>query len=558
MRNGFSIRIASALIFVLLMGTVAGAICLSGHDGGQGQRASILTDYPITVNITVKDNLGRLIQGAQVNVVGSASSYPLSDANGTVLITDLYGSDIEPGTSYNFTASKVGYAQALQQSWIMANHTANITLVITGATVYGIVLTSLGHPVDGANVSVSSTTPPRVEFNVSTGSDGGYQISGIPGGHYDISASMDGYMTSVAYNVNLSAGQAQRQDFNLTPLSGSISGFVRDDEGTALEGANVSVTIGALTITRQTNSTGFFNQTALPEGTYSVTASLNGFYPSTITGILVTRGLETKNVNLTLAPKPNKLYGVVKAGTLLLPGVNISILGTSYHNISNYEGSYQITNITAGTYNISASLSGYATNVTQVSIPAGSDILLLINLRQLPGAQLLVKVTATDTNAPLVGVLVTIFTKGGEPITQTTNIDGKFAFTGLMPGNYTIQMVKEGYRPLEIRDIGIAAEENESLNLLMEPLRSGDTGFIFGFDVAHSMMILALFLTIIILAMAVWLRIKTFQAPENAPAVYDEAPEEGAEVGDKAGQPEEENLGETDNQPSEKSEKPKE
>jgi uncharacterized membrane protein YvbJ len=43
---------------------------------------------------------------------------------------------------------------------------------------------------------------------------------------------------------------------------------------------------------------------------------------------------------------------------------------------------------------------------------------------------------------------------------------------------------------------------------------------------AHSMMILALFLTIVILAMAVYLRIRSFQAPETAPAVYDQAEEE--------------------------------
>jgi hypothetical protein len=46
---------------------------------------------------------------------------------------------------------------------------------------------------------------------------------------------------------------------------------------------------------------------------------------------------------------------------------------------------------------------------------------------------------------------------------------------------------------------------------------------------AHSMMILALFLTIIMLAIAVYLRIRTFQAPESAPAVYDQAEEEEAE-----------------------------
>ena len=63
----------------------------------------------------------------------------------------------------------------------------------------------------------------------------------------------------------------------------------------------------------------------------------------------------------------------------------------------------------------------------------------------------------------------------------------------------------------------------------LEPTRESFGGFIFGFDLAHSMMILALFLTIVILAFAVVLRIRTFEAPDKAPAVYDELDEEDAE-----------------------------
>jgi len=272
-----------------------------------------------------------------------------------------------------------------------------------------------------------------------------------------------------------------------------------------------------------------------------VTASMNGFYSSTVNNVPVTKGNNTEGVNFTLVEKPNRVYGVVKAGTLLLPGVNVSIVGTSLFNISNYEGSYEISNVSAGVYNVSASLNGYATNITRVTISAGTDLLLHLNLQVLPGSQLLVRVTGSDTAAALVGVVITISGEGMEPQSQSTNIDGKFAFTGLVPGNYTLQLVKDGYKPIEMKDITVGEGQNRTLTLTMDPLRGGDTGFIFGFDMAHSMMILALFLTIVILAMAVWLRIKTFQAPESAPAVYDEAPEEGEKTEEGEG-PEEEAM----------------
>ncbi|MBU1914700.1 MAG: carboxypeptidase-like regulatory domain-containing protein, partial [Candidatus Thermoplasmatota archaeon] len=115
-----------------------------------------------------------------------------------------------------------------------------------------------------------------------------------------------------------------------------------------------------------------------------------------------------------------------------------------------------------------------------------------------------------------------------------TNVNGEFVFPGLIEGNYTVQFEKEGYRPLEIGHLEVRENDTTNHRFLMNPLKRGvGEGFIFGFDMAHSMMILALFLTIVILAVAVYLRIRTFQAPESAPAVYDEAEEEVEKEGEQ-------------------------
>jgi len=518
MSKGLSARLASALIAVLFLGITVVVALPPPEPSYQG--ATVLGSFTADANVTVTDNAGRLMNLAEVRIVGGSGSW-LTNDEGFVQIPGLYANDTDPGTSYNFTASKSGYRSTVTQFWLLSNQTNNITLVVEGGTILGIV-TSHGDPISGANVSISALK----SYNI-TGSDGRYQLSGIPWGTHDVTASKTGYDNKTE-TVTFASGDLYWRDFSIDQQTGSISGFVKSDAGAWLIGANVTIRVGLSTITVPSNDTGFYNLDNLPEGTYSLTASLNGFYSNTTTNIPVTRGDRTENINFTLFQKPSRLYGVVKAGTLLLPGVNISVVGTSLYNISDYEGAYQLVNMTAGTYNISASLPGYVTNITEVVVPAGSDIQLLINLREMPGSQVMVRVTATDTGAALVGVLITISGENIEPQTQSTNIDGKFAFTGLAPGNYTLQLVKEGYQPIEITK-RIWAGENETLVFTMEPLRKGDTGFIFGFDMAHSMMILALFLTIVILAMAVWLRIKTFQTPESAPAVYDEEPEEQEE-----------------------------
>jgi len=51
----------------------------------------------------------------------------------------------------------------------------------------------------------------------------------------------------------------------------------------------------------------------LPEGNYTVTATFGGFYSNSVMNVPVIRGMGTLNVNITLDPKPYRLYGVVKA-----------------------------------------------------------------------------------------------------------------------------------------------------------------------------------------------------------------------------------------------------
>lgn len=111
--------------------------------------------------------------------------------------------------------------------------------------------------------------------------------------------------------------------------------------------------------------------------------------------------------------------------------------------------------------------------------------------------------------------------------TEYTTVDGGFKFTELAPGNYTLQFERADYRPMIVGHVVVTDGDSPTRNYTMTPLRHGFSGFLFGFDMSHSMMFLALCLTILILGVAVYLRARTFQAPGNAPAIYDEGESEG-------------------------------
>src|SRR3954467_9341498 len=61
--------------------------------------------------------------------------------------------------------------------------------------------------------------------------------------------------------------------------TGSITGTVKDPSGAAVAGATVVVASPERGITRemQTNSTGDYNQSGLPQGNYDVTVTASGF-----------------------------------------------------------------------------------------------------------------------------------------------------------------------------------------------------------------------------------------------------------------------------------------
>lgn len=530
--------LALTLVFLLLSTALMLSFDQETNEEPVNKAASMQTWPSGTIIVNVTDNVGRPLAGATVKTWGDGISWQnLTATNGTVMLTDLTAGEVGSPVTYQLNASAAGYRDSYQQAVdLLENETAYVDLVVYGGFIQGTVTTISGGvsmPVVGANVTITTL---GYSTNVSP-TDGFYQLAGIPANTYSVTANASGYVPSSLQDVVVPLGGSVTKHFILISQNGSISGHVyRVDELIPLNNTNVSVLVGSVTLTVSSGSDGSYNLTNIPEGIYSLTASKDGFFSNTNADIRVTRGNMTAGVDFNLTEKPTRLYGIVKSGSFLLVGVNISVVGTNLYNISGIDGNFEIRNLTAGTYTILASRTGYNPRTIEgVVIPAGGETQLDVNLTVMPGSLLQGTVIAADSDSPLSGVLITIIGENKNTMSTYTNINGEFVFPGLTDGNYTIQFEKEGYRPLEIGNLEVRENDTTNHRFLMNPLRNGvGEGFIFGFDMAHSMMILALFLTIVILAAAVYLRIRTFQAPESAPAVYDEAEEEAEKEGEPA------------------------
>ena len=517
-------RTKATVLVILLLISIPSCLFLTAVEHNEPpQRVGIADAWPtVSINVTVTDEVGRPIANALVAIRGNSSGPWPTGTDGYALISGL----ADNVTYYTLWANKSGYLNSLDfDAYVTPNQTTDVTLVITGGTIYGIVRSPSG-PIADATVSVS-VPPYKYSANVSV-SDGTYSIEGVPSGSYSVNASANGYNSTESPLINVTAGKTTRLDLTLYSLLGKISGYVLEaTTRQPINNTNISVSLGEITITVTSQADGSYVISNLPEGQYIVTATKDGYFAGTLAGILVEKGNETANVNFSLAEKPTRIFGTVKSGTLLQPHVNVSVVGTTYFNVTNVEGDYSIENLTAGIYTITAQLEGYAlASVSNVVLPIGGEVRVDIELVALPGAIVRGQVLAKDSGEPLKYVSVTIIGPDGKERSKDTNLNGQFEFTGLTEGNYTLQFMMTGYKPLEVDKIEVKADMVSNDTYYLEAERKGFEGFIFGFDLAHSMMILALFMTITILAAAVYLRIRTFQTPENAPAVYDQAEEE--------------------------------
>jgi hypothetical protein len=480
------------------------------------------TYYTGAIWANVTSDINRSIPSATVYIL-SNETWWTTNSSGSVLIAGLLADT--NGTEYTLWADAAGYHPSpLIDVVVTPGNTTYLNLTVGGGVIIGTV-TEGGDPIARANVSIT-----ELAMNTSTGEDGSYRLDGIKAGTYTVNASAPNHEPSLKI-VTVPVGGTVALYFSLPALTGGISGAVLHTETLEpLEKVNVSVVVGILTITVSSGLDGTYTLPSLPAGTYSLTASLEGFNASIVTDVVVESGAITEEVDILLEEKITRLWGIVKAGTVLLVGANVSIAGTDYYGESSIEGAYEIVGLPAGVYTVTASLQGY-NNVTvlEVEIRRGFELQLNFNLTGLPGALYGVVVDAVTGNH-LAGVTVVVL-----PLREAiTNTNGEFQFTGLPADEYIVRFTLEGYQPKEIGPVETTLDETTELgHVELEPIRESFGGFIFGFDLAHSMMILALFLTIVILAFAVVLRIRTFEAPDNAPAVYDELDEEEADGEEK-------------------------
>ncbi len=146
--------------------------------------------------------------------------------------------------------------------------------------------------------------------------------------------------------------------------------------GTVTDASSGEAIIGATVIADDYSATsdtdGHYNITNVPAGTYTVTASAEGYQTSSQTNISVVAE-ETTKLNFTLVPSPTTgtIAGLVTDATTGDPIERASVTVNGVSVLTGVDGYYSV-ELTLGTYTVTVSANGYEdSSQTNITVVAG-------------------------------------------------------------------------------------------------------------------------------------------------------------------------------------------
>ncbi|MFQ3549267.1 MAG: carboxypeptidase-like regulatory domain-containing protein [Armatimonadota bacterium] len=329
----------------------------------------------------------------------------------------------------------------------------------------GTVLDTNSVPISGATVQTDIGG-----YSATTATDGAYTIASVVPGTYSLTASKSNYTSQTLTNVVVSEMNVTNANFTLTSTVGNITGVVKDENNQGIQGATVSTSTGSYTTT--TGAGGVYTLTNVSAGTYSITASKAGYNSQTKNNISVVGGQST-SVDFVITNLYGKITGFVRDG--LNNGIVGAIVQTDtggYSATTTSGGAFTISNVSPGTYSLTASKSGFSPQtVSGVNVVAGQTTNQNITLMSIYGY--IAGVVLNDANMPVSGA--TVSTNTGEYST-TTDVNGEYILANIQPGTYSVTASRTGHISDTKTDIVVVSDEVSTADFTLVRLLGSISG----------------------------------------------------------------------------------
>jgi protocatechuate 3,4-dioxygenase beta subunit len=307
---------------------------------------------------------------------------------------------------------------------------------VGGYVIAGTIKTAAGTAI--ANVSVGLYVGDTLKTTTTTNSKGRYYFVTLGVGNYTVKPVLSGKVFSPTQRAVSAPPGNTAADFTGAEQTGTVSGVIKTASGVAVSGLTVYLYLGD---TRQTstvtNAEGRYTFSGLVAGTYSVRPSGTMTFDPAQRLVTVPPGTTTADFTA----------GYVIAGTIKTVG------GTAVANVSvglyvgdtlkattttNTSGRYYFLGLDVGNYTVKPTQTGVTFSPVSraVVVPLGSTA---ADFTAASVTYTISGVIKTVGGVACANVNVALYQGDTLKGTVTTNSEGRYTFTGVIAGNYTVR-----------------------------------------------------------------------------------------------------------------------
>lgn len=453
------------LLFVTLVGLVMACSGSALSAGGTG-----------TIEGLVRDARGRLLSRVQVRLaLGGLSATTRTNPEGAYSISGL-----QPATGYRLRAKSPRYKTGEQTEIAVAadgNTRVDFALIpIRGAgrgAIKGVVRDAAGEPVRGARIDVLDGS---TDGHTTTDRHGRFRLKGLAPGDYSLTATSAGLATRVVSGIQVRDGAPADVHVDLAEADEQqppqFFGRVRDEIGHAIAGASVEIVSGPSAGSATTGDEGGYEIGGLVPGTYSIRASAEGFWGNTWDGVQLPAGHHLR-VDFALHRQRDHEFGAVaghvrdgEGHAITNAAVEVIEGPTRDGTNSSSKGIYHLQELLPGDYVVQARKEGFTPTHREVQVRADetSGLNFVMERKQATHGRLVGRVR--DGEGHLIAGS-TVDLAGGDTHTSThTDAKGIYHFEELLPGDYVVEVGKDGFEPGR-KEVRIEAGKIAELNFVL-------------------------------------------------------------------------------------------
>ncbi len=417
---------------------------------------------PTEVSGNVTDTNGNPLENVEVQIVDKNDPTNVigpvkTDSDGNFITTKV------PNGDYDVVViTPDGYKPVGPEEISVKNDShKGLTFTPAPTEVTGNVTDTDKIPLENVEVQlVDKNDPTNVIGPVKTDSDGDFIVTNIPNGEYDVVVvTPDGYkpVTPIAITV----ANDDHGPLTFTPDASRVGGNVTDTDDTPLDGVEIQLVDpndpSNVIDTTTTDSNGNYEFKNVPNGDYKVVVvTPDGYKPVDPKEITVKNN---DNLKKDFEPDATRVTGTVTddEGTglenvkvnLVDPNDPTNIIDTT---TTDSNGNYEFKKVPNGDYKVVVDTPAGHQPATPVPVKVTNNDNKNINLTNNIIEDVYVHIT-DENGAPIPGVKVTLtdVNDPSNPISGTTNSDGKVVFPDLRVGDYEITETRpDGYHSDDI------------------------------------------------------------------------------------------------------------